>query len=91
MAALTFSTIADGAATGQAVATNRANRINIVGKISGRLAIQVAHADVEANYVDLFVPLSGNTTCGVEDIPVGWFVRVRSVGAQPTGTIVAIE
>lgn len=90
MATLTFASIAGGASAAQAITDNRANRFAIVGEITGRLEVQIAHADSATNFVKLFSPVEGKTTYECEDIPVGWFVRVVSSGAQPAGVIVAV-
>lgn len=90
MATLTFTTILNGASDAQAITDNRANRVSIVGELGGRLSIQIAHANAAANFVELCAPVQGQVTYEFEDIPVGWFIRVVSTGAQPAGVIVAV-
>ena len=89
MALLTFTITTAATSAGQAITTNRVERINVVGDIVGEVRVQVAHANVAANYQDILRPLQAGTY-EVGPIPVGWFLRVIN-SATLASVIIAAE
>ena len=90
MAALTFTPTTAATSAGPAVTTNRAERINVVGDITGvEVRIQCAHADVAANYQDILRPLQPGSYA-IDPVPVGWYIRVINSATLASVTI-AVE